>query len=195
VDKLVVLSGPSGCGKTTIAREIIRRHPQIIFSVSATTRPRRMMEMHGKDYFFLTRDEFEEKLRRDELVEWQEIYGDYYGSLKSEVDRAEREERPILFDIDVKGALSIKSRYPDQSALIFIAPPSFEVLAARLRNRNTESEETFQRRIDRVQMELGMSGQFDYVVVNDVLLQAVNQVDSIITRAAGEGVSNSFTKG
>ncbi len=190
MEQLLVLFGPSGCGKTTIAREILRRHPDIVFSVSATTRPRRMLEINGKDYFFLTRQEFEEKLGRDELVEWQEIYGDYYGSLKSEVDRAQREGRPILFDIDVKGALAIKARYPRESVLIFISPPSLDVLAARLRNRKTESDDSFRKRIDRVQMELGMANQFDHVVVNDVLLQAVNQVDAIIT-----GVSTSTKKG
>jgi guanylate kinase len=177
---LFAVAGPSGCGKTTIAREIMRRHPQILFSVSATTRPKRAVETDGKDYFFLPKHEFEERIARGELVEWEEIYGDYYGTLKSEVDRAIGSGTPMLFDVDVKGALSIRKKYPLNALLIFIKPPSLEILIERLRNRKTETPETFARRIERVTMELGMAGQFDVAIVNDILETAWNEADAIV---------------
>jgi guanylate kinase len=177
---LIVVAGPSGCGKTTIAREIMRRHPEILFSVSATTRVKRTIETDGLDYFFITKTEFEEKIRRNELVEWEQIYGDYYGTLKSEVDRAIGSGTPILFDVDVKGALSIRKCYPGHSLLIFIKPPSIEVLTERLRNRKTESAETFARRIERVTMELTLAPEFDRCVVNDDLNRAFADADDIV---------------
>lgn len=177
---LFAVAGPSGCGKTTIAREIMRRHPQILFSVSATTRPKRAVETDGKDYFFLPKREFEERIARGELVEWEEIYGDYYGTLKSEVDRAIGSGTPMLFDVDVKGALSIRKKYPLNALLIFIKPPSLEILIERLRNRKTETPESFARRIERVTMELGMADQFDAAIVNDILETAWDEADAIV---------------
>jgi guanylate kinase len=177
---LFVVAGPSGCGKTTIAREIMRRHPQILFSVSATTRTKRAIETDGKDYFFLSKPDFKDRIARDELVEWEEIYGDYYGTLKSEVDRAIGSLTPMLFDVDVKGALSIRKRYPLNALLIFIKPPSLEILIERLRNRKTETPETFARRIERVTMELGMADQFDVCIVNNILETAWAEADAIV---------------
>lgn len=178
--KLIVISGPSGCGKTTIAREILRRYPDIVFSVSATTRPKRNTEVNGKDYFFISKNEFEKKINQDELIEWEQIYDDYYGSLKSEVEKAINNGSSILFDVDVKGALSIKEKYPKDSILIFIKPPSLALLTDRLRNRKTETAETFNKRMERVTMELNRAKEFDYCVVNDVLDKAVTSVDAII---------------
>jgi len=178
---LIVVAGPSGCGKTTIARELMRRHPEFLFSVSATTRKRRDTETDGQDYFFISREAFEEKIGHDELVEWEQIYGDYYGTLKSEVDRALASMTPMMFDVDVKGALSIRKRYPRHSLLMFIKPPSLEVLTERLRNRKTETPETFARRMERVTMELGLAPQFDRSVVNDVLDRAFADADAIVT--------------
>ena len=180
--KLFVISAPSGSGKTTIAREILRRHPEIIFSVSATTRLKRGNEVGGKDYFFLMKEEFEDKIRMGELIEWEEIYGSYYGSLKSEVVKALSAGRSILFDIDVKGALSIKKQYPKDAILIFIRPPSMGVLTDRLTKRKTEDDDTVRRRLDRVPMEMILGDQFDHSVINDDLQQAVNDVDEIIRR-------------
>lgn len=178
--KLIVISAPSGCGKTTIARELLRCHPEVEFSVSATTRPRRARETHGRDYLFLTKEEFEEKIRRNELVEWEEIYGNYYGTLKSEVERVLREDKRMLFDVDVKGALTIKRRYPRDTVLIFVKPPSLETLKQRLMKRNTEDETALQKRLERVPMELAEERHFDHAVVNDDLQRAVNEVEMIV---------------
>src|SRR5512143_154102 len=181
--KLIVISAPSGSGKTTIAREILKLHPELVFSISATTRPIRQGEAEGRDYFFLTREEFERRIRLQELVEWEEIYGDYYGSLKAEVDRALAAGRSMVFDVDVKGALSIKRKYPAESLLIFIKPPSVEVLERRLRERRTEDPGAVRKRMERVAMELAQAPAFDAVVVNDRLEQAVADVDRIVRNA------------
>ncbi len=180
--KLVVLSAPSGCGKTTIAKAVLNRHPRMLFSVSATTRPRRNAETEGKDYFFLPRAEFENRIRKGDLIEWEEIYGNYYGTLKSEVNKALQQGRAMLFDVDVKGGLSIRQAFRDDSLLIFIKPPSFEVLWKRLENRKTENFETFKVRMARVPMELEEGNKFDHQVVNDDLQKAIEEVDSIIRK-------------
>lgn len=177
---LIVVSAPSGAGKTTIVKAILAKYPAMLFSVSATTRPKREIEVEGKDYFFLSRGEFERRIQQGELVEWEEIYGNLYGTLKSEVDKVITNGKAMLFDIDVKGGLSIKRIYRDDALLIFIRPPSVEILEARLRNRKTEDEETFRRRMDRVTMELGMASQFDYQVVNDDLQRAIDEVDRLV---------------
>jgi guanylate kinase len=178
--KLIVIAAPSGCGKTTIAKAILTKYPEMCFSVSATTRPMRSGETDGKDYFFLTKVEFEERIRTGDLVEWEEIYSNYYGTLKSEINRALEQGHVMLFDVDVKGALSIRRHFPDDSVLIFIKPPSFEILKKRLENRNTENPETLKRRLDRVPMEMEQGKQFDYQVVNDDLQKAINEVDEIV---------------
>jgi len=178
--KLIIISGPSGCGKTTIAQGILKRHPEIIFSVSATTRQIRSTEVYGKDYFFISRQEFEERIRRDELAEWEQIYGDYYGSLNSEIERAFNTGKSILFDVDVKGAISIKKKYPNDSILIFIKPPSMELLTKRLKSRRTETSETFAKRLERVSMELDLAKEFDRCIINDDLKHAISEVDDIV---------------
>jgi guanylate kinase len=178
--KLIVISAPSGCGKTTIAKAILVKYPTMLFSVSATTRSSRAGEVNGRDYFFLTRQEFEDCMRTGDLVEWEEIYGNYYGTLKSEIHRALDHGYSMMFDVDVKGALSIRRHFPNDSVLIFIKPPSMEVLKKRLENRKTENPETLKRRLDRVPMELKQGSQFDYQVVNDDLNTAVAEVSEII---------------
>lgn len=178
--KLIVLSAPSGCGKTTIAREILKRHPDLLFSVSATTRRKREYEIEGKDYFFLSKEEFEIKIKNNALAEWEQIYGDYYGTLRSEVEKALRSGKAMMFDVDVKGAISIKQKYPDDTILIFIKPPSLEVLEERLKNRKTEDAATIQRRLERVPMEMAKAVEFNRSVINDDLQRAIGDVDDII---------------
>lgn len=184
--KLIVLSAPSGSGKTTIAKAILRAYRAMLFSVSATTRKQRRGEINGKDYFFLTKEEFEERIGRGELVEWEqypnETHGNYYGTLKSEVDRALEQSRVMLFDVDVKGALSIKRIYSDEAVLIFIKPPSLEAVQQRLLMRKTEDEATVRRRLDRMPMEMEQGSKFDYQVVNDRLDEAIAQVKKIINQ-------------
>lgn len=177
--RLVVISAPSGAGKTTIAREILRRNPSLGFSVSATTRPRREGEVDGRDYHFLDAALFRERVGRGEFVEWEEIFGNLYGTLRSEVDGALAGGKHVLFDVDVKGGLSIKRAYPE-ALLIFILPPSVEVLEARLRGRRTEDEATIARRLARVPMELEMGAAFDHRVVNDDLEKAIDAVQRIV---------------
>jgi guanylate kinase len=177
---LIVVSAPSGTGKTTIVKALLAKYPSMLFSVSATTRPRRETEVEGRDYFFLQREDFERRIAAGELVEWEEIYGNLYGTLKSEVEKALTTGRTMLFDIDVKGGLSIKRMYADDSVVVFIKPPNIEVLRDRLLNRKTEDEATFKRRMDRVVMELGMASQFDYQVVNDNLEHAIAEVDKLV---------------
>lgn len=138
--------------------------------------------MEGKDYFFLSREDFQRRIASGELVEWEEIYGDWYGTLKSEVDRALGEGKVMLFDIDVKGGLSIKSAYPRDAVLIFIRPPSFEILKERLLKRRTEDPATLERRLERVPMELEEGSKFDFKVINTVLETAIAEVDAIIQR-------------
>jgi guanylate kinase len=177
--KIVVISAPSGSGKTTIAHEMLSRNPSLRFSVSATTRPMRQGEVDGEDYFFLTHEEFKRRVAAGEFVEWEEIYGNLYGTLQSEVDAALLLGRNLLFDVDVNGALSIKQKYPE-ALLIFISAPSLEVLEQRLRARHTEDAEALGRRLERMPMELAKTEEFDYTVVNDVLARAVEEVQTIV---------------
>ncbi len=177
---LFTLSAPSGAGKSTIAREMLRMFPTLAFSISATTRQRRVKEMHGREYYFLSRDTFEEQIRRSELVEWEEIFGNYYGTLKSEIDTAILEGRHLLFDVDVKGGLSIKRLYGDRVVSIFIEPPSIDVLRERLERRGSDSAEVIATRLARAEWELAQAPQFDHVVLNDDLATSVPAVAAII---------------
>ncbi len=178
--KLIVISGPSGCGKTTIAREVLKRHPDFYFSVSATTRPKRPNEIDGSDYYFISREEFQQKITNDELAEWEKIYDDFYGTPKGEIENALHKGRSVILDIDVNGALSIKDKYPSNSLLLFIKPPSLEILKQRLMNRKTESGETLRKRLERAAMELRRAGEFDHAIVNDELARAVRETETVI---------------
>jgi len=180
--KLIVISAPSGSGKTTIAKAMLAKHPEILFSVSATTRQIRDGEVHGKDYFFLTKQDFKERILIGDLVEWEEIYGNFYGTLRSEIDRAIQQGRMMLFDVDVKGALSIRKHFPKNSVLIFIRPPSMDILKKRLEDRNTENESSLKIRLERAAMELEEGSKFDFQVVNDDLQKAIDDVNAIIEK-------------
>ncbi|MCZ7556676.1 MAG: guanylate kinase [Bacteroidia bacterium] len=177
---LFVLSAPSGAGKTTIARGILQRFPALRFSVSATTRAQRPRETEGKDYYFLTREEFERRVAGGDVVEWEEIYGNLYGTLRSQVDEVLRENGHMLFDIDVKGALAIKRLYGSSAVLIFIKPPSLEVLRQRLEHRGTDGAEVIERRMDRSVWELEQAVHFDHVVINDDLTRSIPEVAALI---------------
>lgn len=178
---LYVIAAPSGAGKTTIVKEILRNNPDLVFSVSATTRYRRENEIHGKDYFFFSKDEFRNMTEKNELIEYETLFnGDFYGTLRSFVDENLDKNKSVIFDIDVNGALNIKKKYGDKAKLIFIMPPDIETLKERLKKRATESPEQIAERIKRVDLEIGKKNDFDYIVVNQNLDKAISEVQSII---------------
>lgn len=178
--QLIVLSAPSGAGKTTLARHLLSTFPQFKFSISATTRPPRINEIDGKDYYFLSKEEFEILIQTDQLVEFEEIFGNYYGTFRSEVDKSIEQGEIVVFDIDVKGALTIKSKYPTQTLLIFVSPPSLEILQRRLIGRGTESPEQLTRRLERIRTEMSLQDKFDYIIVNDELEKAKAELIEIV---------------
>jgi guanylate kinase len=184
--RLFIFSAPSGAGKTTIARHLLAQYSQMKFSVSATTRPRRAQETHAKDYYFLSNEEFEQAIANNDLAEYEQIFGNYYGTLKSEINAAVEAGKILVFDIDVKGALSLQRAYPDDALLIFVAPPSMEILKQRLTERNTESEEQLQLRLARAEMELQQQEKFDEVIVNDNLEQAFQAARELVRRYGAE---------
>lgn len=177
--KIFVISSPSGGGKTTIVRRILSEFPEIIFSVSATTRPKRPDEIDGVHYFFFTEEQFIEKIKNDEFIEWERFYDYYYGTLKTFVIDNFQSGKSVLLEIDVKGALSVKKIFPD-AILIFIDVPTFEELVNRLNRRKTESEADLQKRIDRAKMELSYKDKFDYIFVNKDLEEVTSQIKSLI---------------
>jgi guanylate kinase len=177
--KLVVISAPSGAGKTTIARAVLAAHPGLEFSVSATTRRMRPGEKEGTDYYFLSRADFERRIQKGEFIEWEVIYGNYYGTLRNEVERTLRAGKHVLFDVDVKGALSIRRMYPE-TLLVFLRPPSLEALERRLRGRMTEDETTLQERMRRVPMEIELGNTIATQVINDELQRAISDVNRIV---------------
>jgi guanylate kinase len=180
---LFVFSAPSGTGKTSIYKEILTNNPEIDFSVSATTRKKREEEKDGKDYFFLEKDEFERRIENDEFVEYEKIFdNNYYGTLKSFIDEKIIKGKDVIFDLDVKGALSIKRIYKEKAILIFIKPPSKEVIRERLTKRGTESKEIIEKRLSRFDFEMEKIDEFNYVVINDDLKKAINEVQKIINK-------------
>ncbi len=179
--RLFVFSAPSGSGKTTILKKMLKLYPEIGFSISATTREKRYNEEHGRDYFYLTENEFKEKINGCEFVEWGKHFDYYYGTLKSFLEENINSGKSLILEVDVKGALRIKENYPD-SILIFISPPGVEELRKRLVKRNTETEEDLQKRIRRAEMELGFKEKFDYIVVNDYLEKAIEETKEIFRK-------------
>ncbi len=182
MSKLLIFAAPSGAGKTTIVHHLLNHFESISFSVSATTRARRPHEQEGKDYYFLTVEAFKKLIAEDAFVEWEEVYeNQFYGTLKQEVERLWKEDKNIIFDIDVKGALNIKKSYPEVSLSVFIKPPSPDILFERLRKRQTESEESLRKRMERVTEELAYEHRFDKVLVNDKLDVAFKEAEKIVT--------------
>ncbi|MBS1518208.1 MAG: guanylate kinase [Bacteroidetes bacterium] len=178
---LYVIAAPSGAGKTTIVKKILEQFPELIFSVSATTRKKRAGEKNGVDYFFYDKDVFLKMIANNELIEYEVIFkGDYYGTLRYLVEDCLKKGQSMLFDVDVKGALAIKKLYKENSVLIFIMPPDNETLKERLKKRATESSEQISERIKRVDLEIGKAKDFDYIVLNDNLEKAVSEVKDII---------------
>jgi guanylate kinase len=180
--KALIFAAPSGSGKTTIVQRLLRAYPQLGFSISACTRDRRgRNEVHGKDYYFLTQDEFRKKIREDAFVEWEEVYeGNYYGTLKEEIQRIWDQGKHVIFDVDVKGALNLKRYFGDKALAIFVKVPSLDVLKVRLNDRGTESPESLSRRLYKAQFEMGFADKFDVVLVNDDLERAVAEAEELV---------------
>lgn len=176
---LIVLSSPSGGGKSTIAKYLLKNYAHLKFSVSCTTRTQRPNETDRIDYYFVSKDEFEQKVQNNEFAEYEEFFGNNYGTLKSEINKIIKEGNCVLFDVDVKGAISLKKAYPNEALLIFIAPPSIEILEQRLNNRGTETQEQINKRLERANLEMKMKNEFDFVIVNDILEQAFKEIDEI----------------
>lgn len=177
--KIIVISGSSGVGKGTVIKSLLSSCEDIKLSISCTTRQPREGEEHGKNYYFITREEFEKAVKCDEFIEWAEFSGNLYGTKKSFVLESLKNGEHVLLEIDTQGALQIKQKMPEV-ILIFIAPPSYEELEARLRGRHTETEEAIQKRLAFVDMEKENSKQFDYIVVNDEINRVVEEIKEII---------------
>jgi guanylate kinase len=185
--KLIVITAPSGAGKTTIVRHLIRTFDFLGFSISATTREKRKHEVNGKDYHFMSVEEFKKMRRRRKFLEWEEVYDNqFYGTLRSEVERIWKEGKYIIFDVDVKGAKDIKKSYPEETLAIFVKPPSVEELFARLRNRNTETEASLKKRFARSKRELKYENKFDEVLVNDDLEVALKKAEEMVINFTNE---------
>ena len=179
--KLIIFTAPSGAGKTTIVRHLLSVFNELAFSVSATSRSQRPGEKDGVDYYFLTPKQFKEAIDRGTFAEWEEVYeGQFYGTLKREIERLWKEGKHILFDIDVKGAVNLKRIYQERALAVFVQPPSIQTLEARLRGRQTEDEHSFLKRIQKAEEELTYSNQFDQVLINDDLKEAFNQAEKMV---------------
>ncbi len=184
--KLIIITAPSGAGKTSITKFLLKRFPQLSFSISAATRERRYHETDGVDYYFLTAEEFQEKIRDNAFIEWEMVYeGKYYGTLRKELDRIwNKNEVPVL-DIDVKGAIHVQQQFPGNSLSIFIEPPSVEELKRRLESRGTETPETLQARVNKAAYEISFKQHFDKIIVNDDLTKACEEAEAIIKAFTG----------
>lgn len=181
--KLVVFSAPSGSGKTTIVKYLLEQEElNLGFSISATSREVRGQEIEGKDYYFISTEDFKNKIDKDEFVEWEEVYANnFYGTLKSEVERIWKSGKHVIFDIDVVGGLRIKRKFPDKTLAVFVQPPSLEVMEERLRNRKTDSEEKIIERVKKAERELKFANDFDAILVNDNLEVAKKEAYQLVS--------------
>tara|TARA_R110002096_G_scaffold64804_9_gene157795 strand:- start:129 stop:719 length:591 start_codon:yes stop_codon:yes gene_type:complete len=190
--KLIIFSAPSGSGKTTIVKHLLNQPElNLAFSISATSRPRRGKEKHGEHYYFMSLSEFKRHIKNDDFLEWEEVYRDnFYGTLKSEVDRLWAEGKNVIFDIDVVGGLRIKKKFPDQTLAVFVKPPSVDELKIRLKKRSTESDDKINMRIAKASVELATAPQFDVVIKNYDLDTALEEAHRLVAEYVGVEVKN-----
>ena len=182
--KLLVFSAPSGSGKTTIVKHLLAQPElNLAFSISAASREKRGDEVDGKDYYFISTRDFKDKIKNDEFLEWEEVYRDnFYGTLKSEVERLWNEGKNVIFDIDVVGGLRIKKKFPEQTLAVFVKPPSVDELKRRLKNRKTETEDKINMRVAKASIEMATAPQFDYIITNDHLETALDEAVTLATQ-------------
>lgn len=182
--KIIIFSAPSGAGKTTIVRHLMeKREFRLEFSVSATSRKPRKNETNGKDYYFLSVEEFQDKITNNDFLEWEEVYeNQYYGTLKSEVERIWSKGNNLLFDIDVQGGLNIKKIYNEKALAIFVAPPSLEELKKRILNRSTENEESLMKRLSKAEHEISFANRFDVILTNDDLQNTLKEAEDLVSK-------------
>lgn len=182
--KLIVFSAPSGSGKTTIVKHLLGIDAlNLEFSISATSREPRGSEQEGKDYYFITREQFIKHIKNEDFLEWEEVYRDnFYGTLKTEVERIWAKGKNVIFDIDVVGGLRIKKKFPEETLAVFVKPPSVDELKIRLKKRKTESEERINMRIAKASIEMATAPQFDYIIVNDQLEDALEEAEKLVSR-------------
>ncbi|HIC30302.1 MAG TPA: guanylate kinase [Flavobacteriaceae bacterium] len=180
--KLIVFSAPSGSGKTTIVRHLLKDdNLNLAFSISATSREKRGTEKHGKDYYFLSLKDFKQHIKNDDFLEWEEVYRDnFYGTLKSEVERLWALGKNVIFDIDVSGGLRIKRKFPEQTLAVFVKPPSIDELKIRLKKRKTESDDKINMRIAKASAELATAPLFDIIIENDNLDKALAEAENLV---------------
>ncbi|MEO6151137.1 MAG: guanylate kinase [Mucilaginibacter sp.] len=179
--KLIIFSAPSGAGKTTIVKHLLGKMPELEFSISATTRPSRGQEVDGKDYYFISKEEFLHRIAHKEFVEFEEVYsGTFYGTLRTEIERIWQKGKTVIFDIDVVGGLHLKRKYDRQALAIFVQPPSLEVLKQRLAGRGTDSAEKLQERFAKAEKELNYASQFDIILKNDDLNTACKEAEQLV---------------
>ena len=178
---VIIITAPSGAGKTSITKYLLEQFPMLRFSVSAATRPQRAGEVNGKDYHFMSVEDFQQKIKEEAFIEWEMVYeGKYYGTLKSEIHRIWAEGNTPLLDIDVKGAIHVQQQFPNNSLSIFIQAPSVDELQKRLESRGTETPETLKTRINKASYEMSFKDNFDVTIVNDVLERAQKETATLV---------------
>ena len=179
--KAIIFSAPSGSGKTTIVKHLLDNNSDLGFSISASTRDKRgRTEQDGKDYYFLTPQEFKEKIDQDEFIEWQEVYeGNFYGTLKSEIERIWKEGKTVIFDLDVKGGINLKEYFGENALAIFVKVPSIDVLRSRLNDRGTDSDDSISRRLYKAQFEMSFEDKFDVTLVNENLEDSLKKAQEL----------------
>ena len=177
--KLIAFSAPSGAGKTSLIKSLVARHNELVISISATTRKKRPREENGRDYIFLTDEEFKKEIKAKRFLEYEQVHGDYYGTLKKTVDDLLIENKIVLFDIDVNGALSIRNEYPE-TMLIFIKAPNTDELIKRLKGRNSEETMIINKRLERLPFEYEQAKKFDFTIINHNFYETVNKIDELI---------------
>lgn len=179
--KVIIVSAPSGAGKTTVVKHLLSRIPSLEFSISACSRAKRANEADGKDYYFITADEFRQKIGKGDFLEWEEVYeNSFYGTLRSEIERIWKKGNHIIFDVDVKGGMNLKKHFGNRALAVFIKPPSIKILEQRLRNRSTDSEESLKKRLAKAAYEMTFSKEFDQTIINADLNRTLARSEKIV---------------